>query len=107
MESSSLLFTCVETRGNHLWCFPNVFNARIRGGILELNGSSCGNSLKPLVMVPPSPQCRESRKNRRIECFQVWNHCVNHIGNYGDAIDFTNPSGFQQVYFFGKPIFFT
>ena len=110
VEFSSWLFTCVETRGNPLWGFPEISNARKRGVIIGLTVSRCGNSWKPPVKFPkvsnarnrggilgltvsrcgnlvettlgfpPSFQFRESRWNPRVDCFQVWKPSGNHIG---------------------------
>ena len=108
----SWLFTCVETRGNLLWGFPEISNARKRGGIIGLIVSSCGNSWKPLVRFPPSFQCRESRWNRQVDCFQVWKPSGNHIGvsqkwklrgNYWCHDSLWFPAGFH----FWETAFFT
>ena len=82
VELSGWLFPVVETRGNHLWGLP------------------------------PSFQCRESRWNRQVDCFQVWKLSGNHIGvsqkwklrgNYWCHDSLWFPAGFH----FWETAFFT
>ena len=92
--------------------FTEVYNARKQGGILGLTVSRGGNSWKPLVRFPPSFQCRESRWNHQVDCFQVWKPSWNHIGvspkwKLQETTDVMILSGFQRVSIFGKPPFFT
>ena len=108
----SWLFTCVETRVNPMRGFPEISNERKRGGIIGLIVFSCGNSWKVLVRFPPSFQCRKSRWNRCVDCFQVWKPSENHIvvsqkwklrGNYWCHDSKWFPAGFH----FWETAFFT